>query len=82
MRFPASVRQRYEELRRHPKGFLVFGDAICSFNPVYGQGMSAAAMQAKALRRQLSKGNKDLASRFYKDASKVLDTPLAYRGRR
>lgn len=75
MKFPASVRRRYERLSRVPKGFLVFGDAICSFNPVYGQGMSVAAMQAEALYKELSKGEEDLTRRFYKVASKVIDTP-------
>ena len=74
-RFPVSIRRRYEKLASFPKGFLVFGDAICSFSPAYGQGMSSAALQAIALRGELEKGLTDLAARFFKSAAKVIDNP-------
>lgn len=52
-RFEQSVRRRFEKLEHFPEGLLPIGDSICHYNPVYGQGMSAACRQATALRRIL-----------------------------
>lgn len=76
-RFPASVRRHYEKLNSFPEGYLVFGDAICSFNPIYGQGMSAAALQSEALDEALKEKGPNLANRFFRRASTVIDTPWA-----
>ncbi len=51
--YPAGQRRHYEKLQRFPVGLIVAGDALCSFNPIYGQGMSAASMYADVLEQCL-----------------------------
>lgn len=76
-KIPTNLRRRYEKLQRSPAGFLVMGDALCAFNPVYGQGMTVAAFEAQALEQTLTE-NADLANlhrRFFTSAAKIVDIP-------
>ena len=52
-KYSANRWRHYERMKRLPEGFIIMGDAACSFNPVYGQGMSVAAIEAQTLDRCL-----------------------------
>lgn len=73
----ANQRRYYERLRRLPERFLVTGDALFAFNPIYGQGMTAAAQGALVLDRLLSErsdGNlTELGARFHRAVAKTND---------
>jgi 2-polyprenyl-6-methoxyphenol hydroxylase-like FAD-dependent oxidoreductase len=79
--FPAGLRRHYEKLNRFPPGLLVLGDALCSFNPIYGQGMSAAGMYADALQSCLQErvvtgwGLQDLWRTFFRKVARAADRP-------
>jgi len=79
--FPESVRRHFERLDSFPRGLLLIGDAICRFNPVYGQGMSAAALEACLLKRLLEQSEKagdplvGLASNFFEEMQALIETP-------
>jgi 2-polyprenyl-6-methoxyphenol hydroxylase-like FAD-dependent oxidoreductase len=79
--FPESVRRHFERLDDFPRGFLPIGDAICRFNPVYGQGMSVAAQEACLLKKILERlgAERDpiagLASTFFTEIQPLLETP-------
>jgi 2-polyprenyl-6-methoxyphenol hydroxylase-like FAD-dependent oxidoreductase len=73
--FPASVRRRYDRLARLPDGFLPLGDSLCSFNPVYGQGMTVAALQARVLLRHLRRARALRTRRVLFDFARLLEAP-------
>jgi len=74
-RFPASVRRRYERLTRFPEGLLVIGDAVCSFNPVYAQGMTVAAIESRVLAEKLKKATVPQPLEFFREISRQIDSP-------
>ncbi|MFI2437518.1 NAD(P)/FAD-dependent oxidoreductase [Streptomyces sp. NPDC018693] len=76
--YPGARRRYYERLRRLPAGHVALGDAICSFNPLYGQGMTVAALEAIALGECLDrfKGpSAPMARAYYRAAGRIIDTP-------
>jgi 2-polyprenyl-6-methoxyphenol hydroxylase-like FAD-dependent oxidoreductase len=79
--FKGSCWRHFERLEKLPQGLLPFGDAICRFNPIYGQGMGVAALEADVLNRLLaaqSAGNgglAGLAAAFFSEVERLIDTP-------
>jgi 2-polyprenyl-6-methoxyphenol hydroxylase-like FAD-dependent oxidoreductase len=75
-------RRHYERMSRFPDGFVIVGDAVCSFNPIHAQGMTIAALEAKMLDVHLqqhsqstSKQQNDFAQRLQKATAKVVEWP-------
>jgi len=58
--------RHYESMKSFPQGLLVMGGAMCSYNPLYGQGMTVIAQQAKVLNQQLK--NKRQKGFLYEEA--------------
>jgi 2-polyprenyl-6-methoxyphenol hydroxylase-like FAD-dependent oxidoreductase len=79
-RFPSSQRRHYEKVSAPPAGFVALGDAACSFNPIYGQGMSCAGLQARALAAAVADTGVRcdvLPARFNRSAARIVDAPWA-----
>lgn len=81
--FRASQWRHYERLPSFPFGLLPIGDAICVFNPVYAQGMSVAAQEARLLQDLLARAAATpealvrLTLDFFAGAHSLIDTPWA-----
>lgn len=78
---PSSILRRYDRMARLPNNIIAIGDAVCSFNPAFGQGMSGVALEAYALDKILSENAEtplspqQLTSRYFRDVQKVLELP-------
>lgn len=69
--------RHYEQLKRMPDNVVALGDAACAFNPVYGQGMSIAALGAVELGNALKRDGlrPGFALRFQRRLARVVKTP-------
>ena len=84
-RFPSSRWRRFDRLRRLPAGYLALGDAIASFNPIYGQGVTVAVLEAQALGRELDRAASTvrmagarMAGRFYRATAGLVAVPWRF----
>ena len=77
--YPHYLRRRYEDLKEFPQQFLVLGDAMCSFNPFYGQGMTVSIKEAEHLDNCLKQcaakehNLDDIALPFFKGSAKLVN---------
>ena len=74
-RLHSNQRRHVERMRRVPGGLVLLGDAVCSFNPTYGQGMTTATLQAEALGQALDRVptlDARLVKAFYKRAARAI----------
>ncbi|WP_076263849.1 FAD-dependent oxidoreductase [Intrasporangium flavum] len=84
-RFPSSQRRHHEKVHDPVAGLVSLGDAACSFDPIYGQGMTSSALQAEVLGQVVGEvvaradvaglRSSELPKRFYRRAARVVDAP-------
>ncbi len=65
--------RHYDKLRRMPDRLVPLGDSVCAFNPIYGQGMTVASLEAVALGDEIAKRGLDgIAARAQKRFAKII----------
>jgi 2-polyprenyl-6-methoxyphenol hydroxylase-like FAD-dependent oxidoreductase len=78
-RFPSNRRRLFEHLDRLPVGYVALGDAICSFNPIYGQGTTCAAREATALGAAIDRhGRTSFAAPYYAAVAEIVAVPWGF----
>ncbi|MDQ6725871.1 MAG: FAD-dependent monooxygenase [Actinomycetota bacterium] len=75
-RYPASVRRDFHRCRRLPGGLVAAGDSVASFNPIYGQGMTSAALHSATLGDYLASGASphEPAERYFRRLRPVVNS--------
>lgn len=76
-RTPTNRLRHFERLRRWPAGLVVTADAVCAFNPIYGQGMTVAAMDAFVLADALERSGGGRRAGFERDFQRRLAASVA-----
>ncbi len=80
-RFAASVRRNFDALQRPPEGIVAVGDAVASFNPIFGQGMTVAALEAEWLGQCLTANDPStdgFAKVYYKGIKPIVDAAWGF----
>jgi 2-polyprenyl-6-methoxyphenol hydroxylase-like FAD-dependent oxidoreductase len=74
--YPTNIRRHYDRVKPFPERFLVMGDAFCSFNPIYAQGMTVSAREAMALDQVLQERTDldGLPVRFHGKVVDIIDS--------
>jgi 2-polyprenyl-6-methoxyphenol hydroxylase-like FAD-dependent oxidoreductase len=74
-RIPNIIWRRFDKVRNLPNGLVLIGDTVCRIDPVFGQGMSIAILEALALQKLLQKNNSELhlvPAAFHKKTAKII----------
>lgn len=71
-RVPHIVWRQFDKVRSLPEGLLLIGDTVCRIDPVFGQGMSIAVLEALTLQKLLQNGSHNLQKTFHKKVSKII----------
>ncbi|MEH7180368.1 glutamate synthase subunit beta [Neobacillus vireti] len=77
-RIPTIIWRRFDKIGNLPNGLLLIGDTICRIDPVFGQGMSIAILEALSLQKLLQQHKNELHKipRFFHKKSASIISPI------